>query len=74
MKIDHDNLDTATPCARIQRILRDCRIAHLSAEELARVRLFYTHAGVHAADELPLRSVPRSCDPAVAAVPLSRTA
>ena len=37
------------PCLereRLERILRECRISHLSEDEKARVRLFFARSGV----------------------------
>jgi hypothetical protein len=74
MKNDQKTLDAAVQYARIQMILRDCRIVHLGAEELARVRLFYNDAGIHPKAHVPLYTTPAPCDSPTGAVPLRATA
>jgi hypothetical protein len=73
MKNDQKTLDAAVQYARIQMILRDCRIVHLQPEELARIRRFYNDAGLHPKAHVPLLTKPAPCDPQAGAVPL-RTA
>ena len=70
----HNQLEDAIQYARIRQILRDCRIAHMSDEELARVRLFYANAGLHPKAHVPLRSIPQPCDIDHVATPLHLTA
>jgi hypothetical protein len=77
MKNDQLALEAAAQFARIQQILRDCRIVHLRADELARVRLFYAEAGLHPHAHLPRRTMPaapRACDRDEKAMPLRATA
>ncbi|HYD78963.1 MAG TPA: hypothetical protein VEC06_04080 [Paucimonas sp.] len=62
MKTAPDTLDLAVQYARIRQILRDCRAVHLSADEVARIRLFYTDAGLHPRAHVPSRSMPVACD------------
>lgn len=58
MKNDHHALEAAVQFARIQQILRDCRIVHLRADELACIRLFYAEAGLHPRAHVPPGSMP----------------
>jgi len=72
-KHDVANHDAAVQYARIRQILRDCRIAYLSDEELARIRLFYADAALHPkahVPHVPSRSAPESCDTRHLATPL----
>jgi hypothetical protein len=77
MKNDQLALEAAVQFARIQQILLDCRIVHLRADELARVRLFYAEAGLHPCAHQPHRTMPvspRACDRNDKAMPLRATA
>lgn len=73
---EHDiaNHDAAIQYARIRQILRDCRIAYLSDEELARIRLFYADAGLHPKAHVPVHGAPKSSDTRQAATPLPTAA